>query len=326
MEHAMICTPISYQSKTSAQTFSNFLKHTRTENQLSQEDLCCLLREKSCLFDALDAITISRWERGVNIPSLAKQAEIVEIFGSELFDIYRQDKSFVSEGLASINLFDSSVERSEHPYYRNKPYRVEFIDNHHDNFLTLLQLSLVYESNPRLCLNNCQLSQPFFLGLSLVVAFSFGEQIVGHCLFCRTHAKVALEFMNDEVDLFEVISHNSQSSPDTLMVFSSFGVTPHIENYMMSVYLNEMALCRSIKYLSFSICDESLKRKLSQFKLPIFKIRTLENNHRTIKNYSFFASRTEVMANRNFLKLSVIPSAKSQTIDPIFFMQLETNI
>ncbi|HAY94096.1 MAG TPA: transcriptional regulator, partial [Shewanella sp.] len=39
-----------------------------------------------------------------------------------------------------------------------------------------------------------------------------------------------------------------------------------------------------------------------------------------------FSSRTEVMANRNLLKLSVIPTSKSQTIDPIFFMQLETNI
>ncbi|MDH0448829.1 helix-turn-helix domain-containing protein [Shewanella sp. GD04112] len=322
----MICTPISYPSKTSAQTFSNFLKHTRTENQLSQEELCCQLRQKSCLFDTLDAITISRWERGVNIPSLAKQAEIVEIFGSELFDIYREDKTFIHEGLSLINLFESSIERSEHPYYRNKPYRVEFIDSQDDNFMTLLQLSLVYESNPRLSLTNRQLTQPFICGLSLVVAFSFGEQIVGHSLFCRTQAKVALEFMNDEVDLFEVIGHHSQSIPDTLMVFSSFGVTPHIENYMMSVYLHKMALSRSIKYLSFSICDEALKRKLTQFKLPLFKIRTLDNYHKPLKNYSFFASRTEVMANRNLLKLSVIPSAKSQTIDPIFFMQLGTSI
>ena len=79
-----------------------------------------------------------------------------------------------------------------------------------------------------------------------------------------------------------------------------------------------------IKYLIFM----GLKSNTIEFLCmsSIFKIRTLENNHRTIKNYSFFASRTEVMANRNLLKLSVIPSAKSQTIDPIFFMQLETNI
>ncbi|MGI2147381.1 helix-turn-helix transcriptional regulator [Shewanella baltica] len=322
----MICTPISYQNKTSAQTFSNFLRHTRTENSLSQEDLCGLLRQKSCLFDTLDSITISRWERGVNIPSLAKQSEIVEIFGSELFDIYREDKKFINEGLALINLFESNIERSDHPYYRNTPYRVEFIESHHHNFMALLQLSLVYESNPRLSFVSRKLSQPFFHGLSLVVAFSLGEQIVGHSLFCRTQGKIALEFMNDEVDLFEVINHNSQALPDTLMVFSSFGVTPYIENYMMSVYLNELATSRSLKFLSFNICDESLKRKLTQFKLPIFKVRTIEGRSKPIKNYSFFCSRTEVMANRNLLKLSVIPSSKSQTIDPIFFMQLETTI
>lgn len=321
-----MCTPISYQNKTSAQTFSNFLKHTRTENKLSQEDLCGLLRQKGCLFDALDSITISRWERGVNIPSLAKQSEIVEIFGSELFDIYREDKKFINEGLALINLFESNLDRSDHPYYRNKPYRVEFIESHHHNFMTLLQLSLVYESNPRLSCVSRKLTQAFFRGLSLVVAFSFGDQIVGHSLFCRTQAKIALEFMNDEVDLFEVINHSSQSLPDTLMVFSSFGVTPHIENYMMSVYLNELAKSRSLKFLSFNICDELLKRKLTHFKLPIFKVRTLDGCHKPIKNYSFFCSRSEVMANRNLLKLSVIPSSKSQMIDPIFFMQLEANI
>ncbi|HAY94095.1 MAG TPA: transcriptional regulator, partial [Shewanella sp.] len=240
----------------------------------------------------LDSITISRWERGVNIPSLAKQSEIVEILGSELFEIYREDKKFINEGLALINLFESTIERSDHPYYRNTPYRVEFIESHHQNFMTLLQLSLVYESNPRLSFVSRKLSQPFFRGLSLVVAFSFGDQIIGHSLFCRTQGKIALEFMNDEVGLFEVINHNSQALPDTLMVFSSFGVTPYIENYMMSVYLNELATSRSLKFLSFNICDESLKRKLTQFKLPIFKVRTIEGGFKPVKNYSFFSSRT----------------------------------
>lgn len=100
---------------------------------------------------------------GVNIPSLAKQSEIVEIFGSELFDIYREDKKFINEGLALINLFESTIERSDHPYYRNTPYRVEFIESHHQNFMTLLQLSLVYESNPRLSFVSRKLSQPFFV-------------------------------------------------------------------------------------------------------------------------------------------------------------------
>lgn len=326
MEHDMICTPISYPSKTSPQTFSNFLKQIRIENHLSQEDLCCLLREKIFLFNTLDNITISRWERGVNIPSLAKQSEVVEFFGYELFDIYCKDEKFVNNSLDLVSLFGTNVERSEHPYYRNNSYRIEFIDSHHDNFMNLLQLALGYENNPRLLFTNNKLSQIFLSGLSLVVAFSFGEQIVGHCLFCRTQAKVALEFMNEEVDFFEVVAHDCQSKPDTLMVFSSFGASAYIDNYMMSVYLNEMALCRTLKYLSFNICDGSLKRKLTQFKLPIFKVKTLECCHNPIKNYSFFSSRSEVMANQNLLKLSVIPSANPQVIEQMNFMQLETSL
>lgn len=40
--------------------------------------------------------------------------------------------------------------------------------------MTLLQLSLIYESNPRLSFVSRKLSQPFFRGLSLVVDLALG--------------------------------------------------------------------------------------------------------------------------------------------------------
>ncbi|MGR6778155.1 helix-turn-helix domain-containing protein [Moritella viscosa] len=84
----MVYKIYSYQKTVIMRVFSSFLRKIRTEHDLSQEDLRALLNERSHSFNSLDTISISRWERGINTPSLTKQSEIAEIFGDDLFNIY----------------------------------------------------------------------------------------------------------------------------------------------------------------------------------------------------------------------------------------------
>lgn len=302
----------SYQKTVIMRVFSSFLRKIRTEHQLSQEGLRALLNDKSYSFENLDTISISRWERGINVPSLTKQSEIAEIFDNDLFNIYSSDETFVKESIDLIQLSSNAKnEKNLHPYYKDESYRIQFIQPGHDNFTAMLKLCLTYESNPRLFpMYQDPLNSELLKPLTFVSAFCCLSQLVGHCLFCKINTKALFEFMNNSIGIMELLSlgQREQEPENVLLVLSSFGVSWQIDNHMMSVYLNRLAVDSTIEYLSFSTCDNKLKQKLMQMKIPMFKIKPIEYQSKIIQNYSFIMSRSEVMANRNMLMLSVIPT------------------
>ncbi|QUM75591.1 helix-turn-helix transcriptional regulator [Moritella sp. 24] len=300
----------AYQKTVIMKVFSSFLRKIRSEHCLSQEGLRALLAERSHSFDSLDTISISRWERGINTPSLTKQSEIAEVFGEDLFNIYSSDASFVEESVYSIQLSSSGKsDKAAHPYYNYEQYHTKSMLSDHANFSSMLKLCLMYEGNPRLFPAHQEIASTTSLKpLNLVSAFCSFSQLVGHCLFCKVNTKALFEFMNCSIDIMELLNVAKQDRANVLVVLSSFGVSPQIDNHMMSVYLNQLAMDKTIEYLSFSTCDSKLKQKLMQMKIPMFKVKPIEHQSKTIQNYSFIMSRSEVMANRNMLMLSVIPT------------------
>jgi len=294
--------------------FSSFLRKIRSEHNLSQEGLRALLNERSHSFDSLDTISISRWERGINTPSLTKQSEIAEVFGDDLFNIYSSDSEFVEESLYAIKLSSGGkIDKSAHPYYSNEQYQIKSMRADHINFESMLKLCIMYEGNPRLFPTHEGITSTALLkSLNLVSAFCSFRQIVGHCLFCKVNTKALFEFMNCSIDIIELLNVAKQDQANVLVVLSSFGVSPQIDNHMMSVYLNQLATDKAIEYLSFSTCDNKLKQKLMQMKIPMFKVKPIEYQSKIIQNYSFIMSRSEVMANRNMLMLSVISTREIQ--------------
>jgi len=300
----------SYQKTVIMRVFSSFLRKIRSEHNLSQEGLRALLNERSHSFDSLDTISISRWERGINTPSLTKQSEIAEIFDDDLFNIYSSDADFVEESAYFVQL-SSCVKRDKtvHPYYKNEQYHTKSILSDHADFESMLKLCLMYEANPRLFpAGQAIASSTLLKPLNLVSAFCGLKQLVGHCLFCKVNTKALFEFMNSSIGIMELLNVMNQERANVLVVLSSFGVSPQIDNHMMSVYLNQLATDKAIEYLSFSTCDSKLKQKLMQMKIPMFKVKPIEYQSKIIQNYSFIMSRSEVMANRNMLMLSVIPT------------------
>ncbi|MDX2319623.1 MAG: helix-turn-helix transcriptional regulator [Moritella sp.] len=304
----------SYPKTVIMRVFSSFLRKIRTEHNLSQEGLRALLNERSHSFDSLDTISISRWERGINTPSLTKQSEIAEVFGDDLFNIYSSDTDFVEESICSLQFsVGDKNDKAAHPYYKHEQYHIEYIPPEHDHFERFLKLSLMYEGNPRLFPTRQDTTSIDLLKqLTLMSAFCSLSQLVGHCLFCKVSSKALFEFMNSTTGVLDLLNIAQQDRANVLLVLSSFGVSPQIDNHMMSIYLNQLAMDNTIEYLSFSTCDSKLKQKLMQMKIPMFKVKPVEHQAKVIQNYSFIMSRSEVMANRNMLMLSVIPTQDMQ--------------
>ncbi|WP_394203036.1 helix-turn-helix transcriptional regulator [Shewanella waksmanii] len=301
----MTFTNYSYSKGKQNHVFSTFLKTIRQNNELSQEQLCLHLRQHSSLFYNLDSITVSRWERGVNIPSLAKQAEIVELYDKELTNIYGNDQQFLEECGQLVASKDSHKQKSNHPYYKNDDYTIETIDVDDDCFYLTLKMILRYEGNPSLDLT---LPIEDFVGLSdakISIASAYNGQIIGHSLYIETTAQQVLELLNINRNLDQIINNNA-ANHDTMLVLSSAGATKQVENSVMSTYINKFSQKIDLRYLCFSVCDENFIKKLNTAKLEPFKVRSMNRNGKSVDIHSFLLSRSELMANRFLLQLAVI--------------------
>ncbi len=60
--------------------FNDYLKKCREKHQLTQEQLTVNLQHSYEIFLYLDVGTLSRWERGVTHPNVAKKMKIIELF------------------------------------------------------------------------------------------------------------------------------------------------------------------------------------------------------------------------------------------------------
>jgi transcriptional regulator with XRE-family HTH domain len=92
--------------------FPSLLKQLRLKRKLTQSQVAELAQVKSVSLQNLDTVTLSRWERGVTIPTLARKAEIVALLGEDLFDLLRQKKTsrkfeniLTSSRIAKLNKF-----------------------------------------------------------------------------------------------------------------------------------------------------------------------------------------------------------------------------
>lgn len=306
MERVMTSTTCSYPKEKQNHVFSMFLKHLRLNNDLSQEQLCIYLRQHSSLFYNLDTITVSRWERGVNIPSLAKQAEIVELYDRELTSLYSTDPQFLNECRTLVSIPKTESTRSTHPYYSNDAYEIKAIDINDNSFYLVLKMIMRYESNPSLILKPPLDSIYGLQNLKIAIATAFNGQIVGHALFIETSSQNIFELVNIKSDLKTLMSDLQKKTPDGMLVLSSAGATIELENSIMSTYINLFSNNKRLKYLCFSICDDIFIKKLQTAKLEAFKVRDIAEGDKKVSIHSFLLSRSELMANRFLLKLAVI--------------------
>ncbi|GIU52690.1 hypothetical protein TUM4438_46000 [Shewanella sairae] len=257
------------------------------------------------MFYNLDSITVSRWERGVNIPSLAKQAKIVELYDNELTCIYACDQKFLQESTHLIKCH-SNQQKSIHPYYKNDEYNIQTIDIKDDSFYLVLRMILRYEGNPTLMLQPPLQEFDSLNDLKISVATAVNGQIVGHCLFLTTTENVLTEIIDTSKDLSAIINSNNDNEHDAMLVFSSSGATKQVENSIMSTYLHHFSQQRKMRCLCFYTCDGNLAKTLNLAKLKTYRVTKVKFQGRIINIRSYLLKRSELMANRFLLKLAII--------------------
>ncbi|WP_258406622.1 hypothetical protein [Shewanella spartinae] len=244
----------------------------------------------------------------MNIPSLAKQAEIVELYDKELTSIYSADPLFLDECRNLVSIPETQPTKSNHPYYSNETYEIKSIDINDDSFYLVLKMILRYENNPSLILKPPLESYHGLDKLKINIATAFNGQIVGHALFVETSSQNIFELINIKSDLKTLMSGLTNKTPDGMLVLSTAGATIELENSIMSSYINSFSANKKLRYLCFSVCNDNFIKKLQSEKIEAFKIRKFCSGDKKLTIHSFLLSRSELMANKFLLKLAVISS------------------
>lgn len=294
-------------NETEDSPFSLFLKKIRNQSKLSQEQLAVYLRKHSSLFYNLDTLTVSRWERGVNTPSLAKQAEIAQLFKLELTDIYYSDRNFIKDSESLIAL--DPLTKSIHPYYCNQPIQIHTIAATNLNFNYWLKVITNYEKNPLLLGPQVEKNIHNYGNVYIKIALAYENQIVGHSLHIETSSKSILKFINLNTQLSDE-NQNPDSIVDSMLVLSSFGASKSIENGMLSSYIRFFSKNKNLEYIYFSVVSSNFIKSLSKYKLKPFKTREIVKNKNKIVIYSYLQNRNEILTNNFFLKLAIISKEK----------------
>lgn len=84
---------------------SELIRKIRLDNQLSQLDLIDKISVHDKSLQDIPNVTISRWERNISIPPLAKVLTIIHIFELDAFEILT--KLEYKQSITQLTAFDS---------------------------------------------------------------------------------------------------------------------------------------------------------------------------------------------------------------------------
>lgn len=90
---------------------ADYLARQREDRSLSQEGLAEALAEYSRVFDGLDGLAISRWERGIVSPSIERQIALMQFFGDEPH-LLLQNPTYELKQLPSLGAFHKWVQQN----------------------------------------------------------------------------------------------------------------------------------------------------------------------------------------------------------------------
>ncbi|BEU02045.1 hypothetical protein OAG1_08450 [Agarivorans sp. OAG1] len=246
-------------------SIADYLQQKRNQANLTQEQLCQVLAAFSPEFSELDALAVSRWERGKVEPSLNRQLEIIRYFGDEAYKIFTSS-SFSSKNLPSNQAMNKVLEArakfkhylGAHPYLPQSEenfeqitpphpltqYSAQHLSNYIDN------LTFGYEQWDSAWLETLQnhpaaeVSYYFYLG-----------QLAGHCFALKIkqpYFEKLLDKSLDETDICEEMLA-SNNEPASLYIYSIYtgrvnAITQVYENLFKAFIMN-----KSLSYIGIRI-------------------------------------------------------------------------
>ncbi len=286
--------------------FSNILKNIRLELGYSQEQFATVLQNNSSVLRKVDAVTLSRWERQQTTPSLAKQAEVIELFDKDIFELYRADASYREECLKILKI---GADKNLHPYYSGQAFHIHeglgyegLLEDWHDALIN-------YEGNEEINIDYAGLSDEQKTRVRTLIVTTDNNQIIGHCLYISCSQKKNWEFLNGAINLNQAIGHVSSENwtpQNATIVLSMFGANTCIENNVLAKYLGKVLMSKSVDLSSVITKKLPLCKRFNQLGLHPIKVRKSEDGE---KLYCFSVSRSELLANEYLFKLGVAGSA-----------------
>lgn len=286
--------------------FSNILKNIRLEFGYSQEQFATILQTNSSVLRKVDAVTLSRWERQQTTPSLAKQAEVIELFNKDIFELYRESPAYTLECLKILKI---GAEKNLHPYYTGQAFHIHeslgyegLLETWHDSLIS-------YEGNKEINIDYAGLSDEQKTRVRTLIVTTDNNQIIGHCLYISCSQKKNWEFLNGAICLNQAIGHVSSTNwtpQNAMIVLSMFGANTCIENNVLARYLGQVLMTKSVELSSVITKKLPLCKRLNQLGLHPFKVRKSIDDE---KLYCFSVSRSELLANEYLFKLGVAGSA-----------------
>jgi transcriptional regulator with XRE-family HTH domain len=174
---------------------ADYLGQRRQHKLLSQELLAEQLAAYSVLFEGIDGLAISRWERGVVSPNIERQVALMEYFGDQPH-LLLGDAAYELKQLPSLGAFHKWMQQNlsfnhvmgGHPYSTDN--ETDFDKSGADHSCFERWLSLVCRYNENLTRGREIWSQERLLALasassSQCIFYSVDDQLLGHVILVR---------------------------------------------------------------------------------------------------------------------------------------------
>jgi transcriptional regulator with XRE-family HTH domain len=243
---------------------AEYLLQRREQKSLSQEMLAEKLAAFSNVFDGIDGLAISRWERGVVSPNIERQVTLMEFFGDQPHLLLRNAK-FELKQLPSLGAFHKWMAQNllfnhvmgGHPYSADDEINYDKSDADHKDLPLWLRLICRYNENltrGRELWSEAQLKALVTHASSHSIFYSVDRQLLGHVILLKV----------DDSTLDALLSGRMTDAdlrPEQLLEEDAVG-----NLYIYSIYFGTRSICVDGLTHAFQTLIESQKNKAIGFK------------------------------------------------------------
>ncbi|MFV0345591.1 MAG: multiprotein-bridging factor 1 family protein [Bacteroidales bacterium] len=223
--------------------FSTLIKNYRQRNSLSQEELAQLLAVLELSHRALDAGTISRWERGVNAPTLKNQIRIIRKLSMNVTSksLHQRSVTIPEEGIEKLKTRFNRSPRLVDKFYDNaKPKMFCII---HDNIRSFTDdrrlMDFTFDAYGINVNQEGALHKLIYIagddgeGTSVVLKFyNKAEEIVGHLVLVINKTRKIIDFLKCLKGTVSAHEIKKQLNGYTL-----FSVSGYASNFCVYLYI-----------------------------------------------------------------------------------------
>ena len=219
---------------------AHYLTEQRERKSLSQELLAEKLASYSKIFEGIDGLTISRWERAAVSPNIERQVTLMEFFGDEPH-LLLGNANYQLKQLPSLGAFHKWMQQNllynhvmgGHPYATDDEKNFDKNGADHEQFP--LWISLVCRYNENLTRGRESWCKDHLQALatanaSHTIFYCINEQLLGHVILVKVGDKTLELLLKGNMKDTELQPDQlvDTQSPGNLYVYSAYFGTRYI--------------------------------------------------------------------------------------------------